>query len=118
MAGVGGCGRRRRLGAGRLGTGVRGRIHRVYQDRHDHFSHDNTAVGGRDVRASVAEGEVSITPSGSRSQPGTLIGVGPGLWMRWSLRISWKMMNDWGVPDRLGALLQLGLFPPAGGDTP
>src|SRR5215212_5283910 len=56
MAGMGGCGRRRRLGAGWAGTGVHGRIHRVYQDRHDHLSHDNHAVGSRDERAGVAEG--------------------------------------------------------------
>src|SRR5215211_5457689 len=56
MAGVGDCGRRRRLGAGRPGTGVHGRIHRVYHDRHHHLSHDNHAVGGGDERADVAEG--------------------------------------------------------------
>ena len=56
MAGVGGCGRRRRLGAGRPGTSVHGRIHRVYQDRDHHLSHANHAVGGRDERADPAEG--------------------------------------------------------------
>src|SRR5215216_3723652 len=79
MAGVGGRGRRRRLGAGRPGTGVYGRIDRVYQDRHHHLSHNNHAVGGRDECAVVAEGrKVSIIPDECRSQPGTLIGVGPG----------------------------------------
>lgn len=28
-----------------------------------------------------------------------------------------KIVEHWGVPDRLGALLQLGLFPPTGGDA-
>ena len=28
-----------------------------------------------------------------------------------------KMVEHWGVPDRLGLLLQLGLFPPRGEDT-
>src|SRR5215208_2259472 len=56
MAGVGSCGRWRWLCAGRPGTGVHGRVHRVYQNRHDHLSHDNHAVGGRDERADFAEG--------------------------------------------------------------
>src|SRR5918994_3993890 len=56
MAGVGGCSRRCWLGAGRPGTGLHGRIHRVHQDRHHHLSHDNHVVGGCDERAAVAEG--------------------------------------------------------------
>jgi hypothetical protein len=43
-------------------------------------------VGGRDECAVVAEGrKVSIIPDECRSQPGTLIGVGPGLYVLPSL---------------------------------
>src|SRR5215211_2662626 len=57
MAGVGGCGSWRWLCAGRSGTSVHGRIHRVHQDSHDHLSDRNHAVGGCDERAAVAQGE-------------------------------------------------------------
>ena len=56
MAGVGGCGRRRRHGAGRPGTVVHGRLRRVYQDSRYGHSHAHHAMGGRDERADMAEG--------------------------------------------------------------
>src|SRR5215203_3596999 len=69
MAGVDGCDRWRRLCVGRPGTGVYGRIDRVYQDRHHHLSHDNHAVGGCDECAVVAEGG---TPDRANSKKSAL----------------------------------------------